>query len=123
MKKIDAYRCQWCGKVYLTERGCLAHERKAASPIDGCKQHPNNKAMCYHCKHFKQETGGARVQVEIDGEHSPVRKWFYKCECKAKGKFLVNRFHLYEDWVAALTEFHGFMEMPTETEGCVNFKR
>lgn len=28
MIRVDAYRCSHCGKLFLTERGCVKHEEK-----------------------------------------------------------------------------------------------
>lgn len=123
MKIIEAYRCQWCGKVYISKWRCEAHEAKADSRTDGCKAHPSNKAKCYSCRHYSSEKlEVTHAKMEDERSPRPFRKDFTSPRCMKRGRFLVNGFHLCEDWVTQLEEFYGYDEMPTEASGCEDYE-
>jgi len=49
MKKVTAYKCEFCSKLYQLERFASAHEVK-------CKMNPNNKRVCFDCQHIEKVT-------------------------------------------------------------------
>lgn len=55
MIRVDAYRCSYCGKLFLTERGCVKHEEKY------CGKSPCNLAACYSCKWYKETEQTATI--------------------------------------------------------------
>ncbi len=59
MIRVDAYRCSYCGKLFLTERGCVKHEEKY------CGKTPRNIAACYSCKWYKET--GQTTTITITG--------------------------------------------------------
>jgi len=49
MKKIDAYKCEYCKHISPTLTGIKLHET-------ACSRNPENWAKCSDCQHLKQDT-------------------------------------------------------------------
>ena len=47
MKEVKAYRCEFCGKLFLRKHNCEEHEK------NDCHKIPKNRALCYECKHYQ----------------------------------------------------------------------
>lgn len=119
MKVIEnttAYKCEFCGKTSLRRHNMESHER-------ACRKNPKNRPMCYNCAHkvFKGEqeeiTG---YWYHYDGEHEDTK--LFNCDkCKCTGNKMFNPYHLNEFWKENL-EDEGWIPMPSEFEGCPNFK-
>jgi len=68
MEKIEAFKCDYCNKIYKRSNDCIKHEK-------ACKENPNNKHSCFNfCKHLIKET-----ETSEDGEYLSID--FY---CKVK---------------------------------------
>lgn len=79
--------------------------------------------MCYNCVH--QFFDGAQEEItgyyyHYDGEHEDT-KLFNCTKCKCTGNKMFQPYHLNEFWRENL-ENEGWTPMPSEFEGCPNFK-
>ena len=121
MIRVDAYRCSHCGKLFLTERGCVKHEEKY------CNKSPCNIAACYSCKWYKeteQTTTITRTGV------NPLTGYEYEYEkevrinlcLKHHNAKMFNSFHASEELIED-AENSGFHIMPTMEEGCLDYKK
>ena len=79
--------------------------------------------MCYNCAHnvFKGEQEEITGYYYLfDGEHEDVK--LFNCQkCQYTGNKMFNPYHLNEFWRENL-EDEGWIPMPSEFEGCPNFK-
>lgn len=121
MIRVDAYRCSYCGKLFLTERRCVKHEEKY------CNKSPCNIAACYSCKWYKET--GQTTTITITGlpplaghEHEYEKTVRVNICLKHHNAKMFNSFHasagLVEDAVNG-----GFRIMPTMKEGCLDYKK
>ena len=67
-RKRTAYQCDFCKKVYLTEKTTIAHEK-------WCYHNPKNKA-CVTCLNFSQ---GDLAENICDSNRNIEKKLKYKC--------------------------------------------
>ena len=44
MKEVKAYKCEFCGKLFLRKNTCEEHEK------NGCSKIPKNKFLIKYCK-------------------------------------------------------------------------
>ena len=102
IENTTAYKCEFCGKTSLRRHNMVSHEK-------ACKKNPKNRAMCYNCVH-----------QFFDGEHEDT-KLFNCTKCKCTGNKMFQPYHLNEFWRTTL-EDEGWMLMPSELDGCPNFK-
>lgn len=121
MKRIEAYRCEYCGKIYLTPHGCKRHEDR------GCCQRPERRPLCYSCKHYHQELVEKENIIYYTGYATPwgeeenMKKFdVNRCahpdnECK-----LFNNFKLSAEMQTALSEAD-FVAMPSMSIGGCKF--
>lgn len=58
MKKITAYACSYCGKIYKNKSSAASHEKK-------CFANPARRA-CRTCKHAIKDTETAYVRLQGD---------------------------------------------------------
>ena len=122
MEKIEAYKCQYCGKLYKTATGCINHEEKL------CTKHPNRIPFCYHCKHYSSSyDSDAREEITYyitaghDGHEVPQFKKFEPNRCNLSRCKLYNNVRLSDELQEALQE-SGYQPMPTpQTGGCKHF--
>lgn len=120
MIKVDAYRCSYCGRLFLTEKGCTKHEEKF------CNKSPFNIAACYSCKWYKET--GQTTTITRKGFH-PLTGHEYEYEkevhinvcLKYHNAKMFNSFHASEELVED-AESGGFRIMPTMEEGCLDYK-
>lgn len=119
MKVIEnttAYKCEFCGKTSLRRHNMASHE-------NACSKNPKNRPMCYNCAHNvftgeQEEITG--YWYHYDGEHEDVK--LFNCQkCQFADSKMFNPRHLNEFWRTSL-EDEGWMPMPSEFEGCLNFK-
>ncbi len=72
MKSINAFKCDFCSKLYQLERFAISHEKS-------CTKNPENDRACFNCSNLSKES------FEIDNGdeyHRPFQvKLLY---CKAK---------------------------------------
>nr|DAU53606.1 MAG TPA: zinc finger domain protein [Caudoviricetes sp.] len=121
MIRVNAYRCSYCGKLFLTERGCVKHEEKY------CNKLPCNIAACYSCKWYK-ETGQTTTITRTGFASLAGHEYEYeKTVCvniclKHHNAKMFNSFHASAELVDD-AENSGFRIMPTMEEGCLNYKK
>lgn len=120
MKKVTAFRCSYCGKVLLTERGCAAHEEKF------CSKSPHNLAACYSCKWYEQTGQFTTIIREgtnpMNGHGFEYEKQIQINIClKYHNAKMFNSFHATEEFIED-AENNGFRIMPTVEEGCLDYK-
>ena len=119
MKVIEnttAYKCEFCGRTSLRRHNMESHEK-------ACRKNPKNRAMCCNCAH--QFCDGEQEKItgywyHYDGEHEDT-KLFNCIRCKCTGDKMFIPYHLNEFWRTNL-EDEGWIPMPSELEGCPNFK-
>lgn len=56
MKEVKAYRCSFCGKIYLQRKSCEKHEN------NGCYRNMMLKPLCFACTHCKSAWDTETVQ-------------------------------------------------------------
>lgn len=118
MKKVNAFRCEHCGKVYLREHACIVHEEKR------CCKNPLNIPYCYSCRHYEASTDKESVVYWIDdnwlGSQEEYTKNFElnRCTHPQKNCKLFNNINLSDEMYEGLREAD-FEPMPTnKTGGC-----
>ena len=123
MKKVTGYRCEHCGKVFLTERGCMNHEKSR------CSRDPNRIPFCYECEHYEAAFGDDKDNIEFVvgtswyGEDVTEYKKFEPNRCRLRKCKLYNNIKLSAELQDALDD-NGYEPMPTPmTGGCKNFKQ
>jgi len=79
MKEVKAYRCEYCGKVYLRKGNCKKHEHF-------CYHNPKNARPCYDCKYQSMEAIDSDCGIR-------VRETFY---CSKKDIFMYPPLFVYE---------------------------
>lgn len=122
MEKIEAYRCQHCGKLYLTSKGCQEHEDHL------CTKHPERRPYCYNCQHYSPSySSDNREEVmyyTIIGYNEQGLPNFKKIDLNKCRKYrckLYNNIRLSNELQEALSD-HGYKPMPTpQTGGCKHF--
>ena len=126
MKQVTAYRCEHCGKVYLTQYHCRKHE-----PL--CTQNPQTRPLCYSCQNYNMAGPDEWMFVEIPdgGYNNPfedtTRLKFDLNTCEARksdpdGNFLFNKRKQTPETLTALKR-DGFIPMPSKSSGgCKNYK-
>lgn len=70
MKEVKAYRCEFCGKLFLRKNNCEEHEKNDCSKI------PKNRALCYECKHYKMN----KCKINDDLMFNPLHMRDYVCD-------------------------------------------
>ena len=121
MIKIDAYRCSYCGKLFLTGRGCVKHEEKY------CGKSPCNLAACYSCKWYKETEQTATItrtgfHPQTGREHEYEKEIHVKICLKYHNAKMFNSFHASEELIEDV-ENNDFRVMPTMEEGCLDYKK
>lgn len=117
MKKVQAYRCEYCGKVYLLPHACSKHEER------NCRKNPRLQPLCYHCKHYEAAPPSRVTTIYLN--YDPEEDWasykknFTDNRCKRMGDrlHLYNRICLTKEMKDAL-HASGFIAMPLPSEGC-----
>lgn len=122
MKQVQAYRCEHCGKVYLMKTACLEHEAHR------CPRNPENRPMCYDCKHYQQsmedgerETIKYQVESAWSSQDIVIVKKFDPNRCRKKGCKLFNNIKLSDEMTTALDDAD-FKPMPLPKDGCSDFE-
>jgi hypothetical protein len=54
MKKVEAYKCDFCGRLLKSRAGAMRHEPT-------CDKNPANDRACFHCQHLEMRTRCAYV--------------------------------------------------------------
>lgn len=119
MKRVQAYRCEHCGKVYLMKSACLEHEAHR------CPHNPENRPLCYDCKHYHpsmEADNKERITYEIDCPWGDVEysKKFDPNKCERTDRKLFNNIKLSDEMQEALHEA-GYNPMPLPKDGCHMF--
>lgn len=122
MKKVTAYRCEHCGKIYLQEKKCKEHEENT------CARNPQKKPLCYDCDHYEgnlfwdeMEEVDSIIGHNYKGQEIHFKKKFSPNKCDKKKCKLYNNVRLSEEMQKALSE-KGFKPMPTpQSGGCEHY--
>lgn len=125
MKQVSAYRCDFCGKVYLTQHHCRRHE-----PL--CTQNPQTRPLCYSCQNYNMATPDEWMFIEIEEENATpfgtpdlIKFDLNTCEAlksDSNGNFLYNKRKQHALTITALKEA-GFIPMPSKSSGgCKDYK-
>lgn len=122
MEKIEAYKCQYCGKLYKTAQGCVKHEEHL------CAKHPDRAPYCYRCQHYSPSyESDAREEITYyvtsvyDGHDVQQFKKFEPNKCNFLGCKLYNNTRLSDELQEAL-QGSGYQPMPTpQIGGCKYF--
>lgn len=121
MKEIIAYRCDFCGKVYLTPWGCKRHEEH------GCCQRPERRPLCYSCRHYHQELSEHENVIYYTGAATPwgeeesIKKFdTNRCTHPDNERKLYNNFKLSAEMQEGLADC-GFVPMPCQQSGGCKF--
>lgn len=119
MKHVQAFRCDYCGKVYLKESSCKQHEQER------CCQRPDIRPYCYSCKHYHQEFDKKENVIYYTGVYNPFTddedesvKTFdvNRCTHPDNERKLYNNIKLSAEMQTALDECD-FYPMPTPKSG------
>lgn len=117
MKEVKAYRCEFCGKVFLRKNTCEEHEK------NGCSKIPKNRALCYKCKYYRIANKNEVKDVELvldDGIKFTKMMQLNRCRIN---KFLIfNSLHM-PDYICDALIGAGWQYMPTVENGCGCYKR
>lgn len=121
MIRVDAYRCSYCGKLFLTERGCVKHEGKYYG------KSPCNLAACYSCKWYKETEQTTTIpktwfHPQTGREHEYEKEIHVNVCLKYHNAKMFNSFHASEELIDD-AENGGFRIMPTMEEGCLDYKK
>ncbi len=119
MKEVIAYRCQYCGKVYLKDYACKKHEDKI------CPRNPDIRPLCYSCEFYHQELDKKEIiayYVETYMGQDVLTKHFDLNLCKhPDNQFkLYNNIKLSDEMREGLSDA-GFVPMPNHLSGGCDF--
>lgn len=121
MKEVSAYRCQYCGKVYLKRHACKKHEEKI------CQKNPVIRPLCYSCQHYHEEMDEQETVVyhlEVYFRENSYEKKFdlNACHHPQNCQKLYNNVKLSDEMREGLSHAR-FFPMPTrKTGGCKFYK-
>lgn len=116
MKEVKAYRCEFCGKVFLRKNTCEKHEKNDCSKI------PKNRALCYDCKYYHIANNNEVKDVELVGDDGiRFAKRMELNRCEVYNTLMFNFLHMPYYVCDALIGV-GWQHMPTVENGCGCFK-
>lgn len=82
MKKVQAYKCDFCSKTSTNASALFQHERK-------CRNNPNNKHKCFDfCKHLKMKFDSDCMRKTFICELTGTEMYSYKAEYRGMNHFL-----------------------------------
>ena len=114
MKEVKAFRCDFCGKLYLRKSACSKHEENR------CTQNPKLHPLCYNCKHYKvnwYEHSKEKIIYNLD----KPEVLFDPNKCDVTDCKLYYNIKLTDDLTTALDEA-GYKPMPLPEDGCTDFE-
>lgn len=117
----QAYRCEYCGKIYLRKSACLLHE------IHLCLRNPENRPLCYDCKHYNPcFFDNEKEAITCYGDTPWGGEFKYKIhfspnKCELQNFKLFNNIKLSDEKTTALYEA-GYEAMPLPKDGCEYFE-
>lgn len=117
VKKIKAFECDFCERIFLTERGAKQHERR-------CRKNPCIARACYTCVHYEnvQTTSDMdKFQFTVNG----LNMHLDKNRCRALSTFLFNPHRWKDDWVIFLNKQNSpkWKAMPSAGCGCEKYEQ
>lgn len=116
MKEVKAYKCEFCGKLFLRKNNCEEHEKNDCSKI------PKNKALCYECKHYQIACENEVEDVSLESDNGiKFVKRMQQNKCKINNDLMFNSLHM-PDYVCDALIGVGWQYMPTVENGCKNYK-
>lgn len=119
MKEVKAYRCEFCGKVFLRKNTCEKHEKNDCSKI------PNNRALCYECIHYNVGFISFEKEEDIELVRDDGIKFIKRMKrnrCEIYNFLLFNSLHM-PDYICDALIGAGWKYMPTVENGCECYKR
>ena len=116
MKEVKAYRCEYCGKMFLRKNTCEKHEKHY------CNKIPINRALCYECKYYHIANKNEVKDVELVGDYGiKFAKRMELNRCKIYNFLIFNSLHM-PDYICDTLIDEGWQDMPTVENGCGCFK-
>lgn len=118
MKEVKAYRCEFCGKLFLRKNNCEEHEK------NDCTKIPKKRALCYECKHYDVGFIGFEEVKDVDlvrDDGIKFTKRMKRNRCKINNNLIFNSLHMPEYICDALVGA-GWQYMSTVEHGCKNYK-
>ena len=117
MKEVKAYRCEFCGKMFLRKNTCEENEKNDCSKI------PQNRALCYECKYYHIANKNEVKDVELVRDDCiKFAKRMELNRCKINNTLIFNSLHM-PDYVCDALIGAGWQYMPTVENGCGCYKR
>lgn len=118
MKEVKAYRCEFCGKLFLRKHICDKHEK------NDCTKIPKNRALCYECIHYNVGFIGFEKEEDIELVRDDGIKFIKRMKrnrCEINDDLMFNPLHM-RDYVCDALIGAGWQYMPTVENGCKNYK-
>ena len=117
VKEITAFECDFCKRIFLTERGAKQHERR-------CRKNPCIARACYTCVHYENvqyRSDMDKFQFTVNG----LNMHLDKNRCEALSTFLFNPYRWEEDWVIFLNNLDNpkWKSMPSAKCGCERYEQ
>ena len=109
MKEIQAFKCDYCGKLYQRKYATLNHEKL-------CTKNPENFSACSGCKYIEEITLEFASRYDDDEGNAPdIRSKMFHCKKLNKDVYpaivLRKKLHLkYPE------QFENQEQMPSECE-------
>lgn len=112
MKKVEAYRCGHCGRLFMRSFNCKRHEEQL------CTKNPKIRPLCFDCKLFHNaldEKEGITIYFDspFGEDHSEYDVSPHRCKHPQKGCKLFFDYHMHEEVRVELIE-DGWEAMPTK---------
>lgn len=120
MKEVKAFRCDFCGKLYLRKSACLKHEENR------CTRNPKLRPLCLDCKHYRENIDKYDIEEISYSVDSPFGEeerniLFNPNKCDVTDCKLYYNIKLTDDLTTALDEA-GYKPMPLPEDGCTDFE-
>lgn len=119
MKKVEAYRCEHCGKLFMRDYNCRKHEPQ-------CTKNPLVRPLCYDCKFYDPASYEDLEEVKIwyddgfGGDYTTKKFAPNKCSHPKKGCKLFANIHMGEDIKRLLMcDAAHFCEGWRDSDGCL----
>jgi hypothetical protein len=120
MKEVKAYKCDYCGKLYMRYKPALNHEQNT------CVNNPEIRPLCYSCKHYEQTNDTEEIVFSTgatySSDYTEYTKTFVPNTCKILCKKLYFNSHLPQNIKDSLDE-NGYIPLKTiRTGGCEHYE-
>ncbi len=121
MKKVEAYRCDHCGRLFRRDYDCRRHEDEI------CTKNLNLRPLCYDCRHYDCTSETEEIEIFVDScfaEDSYTKEFTpNRCRHPENDTKLYNCRKFDGDIQAALGD-SGYEQMPSpKSGGCKYFEQ